>query len=305
MRELARRSSLSAAQVSRIESGGVTPSMETLAKIALALDRQPEALYIAAGYADLAESLGLVRAMVKALPSGAALDLADALHELDELEAETDRLEAERQGSERTYRVEFGRVLDLREDLLLVQDDPSQATVREHESDDPDGVAGSRDETALEAALGNDLVVAEEVAEEAENKLHKAETRAVLAEEALERRVREVAGRLFLLTGRDRPVRWRALTDPSSANGPDTSARLGAMRNLTDWVEQDLSPTGSAAIDRDLRRIVRAWPELTSERRRRVLAYVEDQRQLSAHEIASKATKEGGGNAMPSEDEPE
>src|SRR5947209_965252 len=78
MRELARRSSLSAAQVSRIESGGVTPSIETLAKLAFALERQPEPLYIAAGYAGLADAVEVVRRMLKALPSGAALDLAGA-----------------------------------------------------------------------------------------------------------------------------------------------------------------------------------------------------------------------------------
>ncbi len=305
MRELARRSSLSAAQVSRIESGGVTPSMETLAKLAVALERQPEPLFIAAGYADLAESLELVREMLKALPSGAALDLAGALHELGELDAEADRLLAQREVRERTSRAALGRCLDLQADLAMAKDEASRATVQGDASDDLYGVSGSREETALEAAIGNDLIVAEDDAEEAEKRLHEAETVAVLAQEALERRVREVAARLFLLTSRERLARARVLTDSSSIHGSDASARLGAMRNLQDWVEQDRSTAGPVAIDRDLRTIVRAWLELTSDRRRRVLAYVEDQRQLSAHEIATKLTEEGGEIAMPSEDEPE
>jgi transcriptional regulator with XRE-family HTH domain len=305
MRELARRSSLSAAQVSRIESGGVTPSIETLAKLALALERQPEPLYIAAGYADLSESLELVRGMLTALPSGAALDLAGALQELGELEAETDRLEAERQACWQASRAELGCVLDLQADLKLVEDQANQAAVREHESDDPDEVAQLRGETALEAAVGRDLFVAEEASEEADNRLLEAETRAAIAQEALERRVREVAARLFLLTGRERLARVSAVTNSSAAHRAEASARLGAMRNLTDWVEQDLSTTSPAQVDRDLRTVVRAWLELTSDRRRRVLAYVEDQRQLSAHEVGSKTTRKGGENAMPDEDEPE
>jgi transcriptional regulator with XRE-family HTH domain len=67
MREVARRSGLSAAQISRIESGDVgQPSVETLTRLARALDRSPEALQIATGRLPLATSVLIVAGMLNA-----------------------------------------------------------------------------------------------------------------------------------------------------------------------------------------------------------------------------------------------
>jgi hypothetical protein len=71
MREIARRSGLSPAQISRIESGDVEqPSAETLTRIARALERNPEALLIATGRFPLPEATTIVGRMLEAVPSG-------------------------------------------------------------------------------------------------------------------------------------------------------------------------------------------------------------------------------------------
>lgn len=68
MRELARRSGLSAAQISRIEGGEVgQPSAETLTRIALALDRDAELLLIAAGRVELQPAVFKVRFILQSL----------------------------------------------------------------------------------------------------------------------------------------------------------------------------------------------------------------------------------------------
>ena len=96
MRELARRSGLSAAQISRIESGEVErPSAETLARLAIALERSPEALYVAVGHLDVAEAVPAVRRLLLALPPGTAGDLAGALHAMDDVAESISRLEIE------------------------------------------------------------------------------------------------------------------------------------------------------------------------------------------------------------------
>ena len=63
MRGLARRSGLSAAQISRIEAGEVErPAAETLVKLAKALDRDAQLLLVFAGYIGGARARRLLRA---------------------------------------------------------------------------------------------------------------------------------------------------------------------------------------------------------------------------------------------------
>src|SRR5881227_3957291 len=69
MRLLARRSGLSAAQVSRIEAGEVErPVAETLVKLAKALDRDAQLLLVFAGHIRGARARQLLRAAIEALP---------------------------------------------------------------------------------------------------------------------------------------------------------------------------------------------------------------------------------------------
>jgi transcriptional regulator with XRE-family HTH domain len=90
MRGLARRSGLSAAQVSRIEAGEVErPVAESLVKLAKALDRDAQLLLVFAGHIRGARARQLLRQAIEALPEPGRAEHADALARLeaeDELE---------------------------------------------------------------------------------------------------------------------------------------------------------------------------------------------------------------------------
>ena len=90
MRGLARRSGLSAAQISRIEAGEVErPVAETLVKLAKALDRDAQLLLVFAGHIRGARARQLLREAIEALPEPGRAEHADALARLeaeDELE---------------------------------------------------------------------------------------------------------------------------------------------------------------------------------------------------------------------------
>ena len=90
MRGLARRSGLSAAQMSRIEAGEVErPVAETLVKLAKALDRDAQLLLVFAGHIRGARARQLLREAIEALPEPGRAEHADALGRLeaeDELE---------------------------------------------------------------------------------------------------------------------------------------------------------------------------------------------------------------------------
>src|SRR5436853_3934402 len=89
MRGLARRSGLSAAQVSRIEAGEVErPAAETLVKLAKALDRDAQLLLVFAGHIMGSRARQLLREAIEALPEPGRAEHADALAQL---EAEDER----------------------------------------------------------------------------------------------------------------------------------------------------------------------------------------------------------------------
>src|SRR5512132_2004336 len=95
MRALARRSGLSAAQISRIEAGEVErPAAETLVKLAKALDRDAQLLLVFAGHIRGARARQLLREAIEALPEPGRAEQADALARL-EAEDERERRLAE------------------------------------------------------------------------------------------------------------------------------------------------------------------------------------------------------------------
>src|ERR1700730_2838317 len=80
MRGLARRSGLSAAQVSRIEAGEVErPVAETLVKLAKALDRDAQLLLVFSRHIRGARARQFLREAIEALPEPGRVELADAL----------------------------------------------------------------------------------------------------------------------------------------------------------------------------------------------------------------------------------
>jgi len=84
MRGLARRSGLSAAQVSRIEAGEVErPVAETLVKLAKALDRDAQLLLVFAGHIRGARARQLLRQAIEAVLEPGSAERADALARLE------------------------------------------------------------------------------------------------------------------------------------------------------------------------------------------------------------------------------
>jgi transcriptional regulator with XRE-family HTH domain len=96
MRGLARRSGLSAAQISRIEAGEVEqPVAETLVKLAKALDRDAQLLLVFAGHIAGAKARQLLRQALGALPEPGRAEHADALARLEAEDEREQRLREE------------------------------------------------------------------------------------------------------------------------------------------------------------------------------------------------------------------
>src|SRR5947207_5180942 len=92
MRGLARRSGLSAAQISRIEAGEVErPAAETLVKLAKGLDRDAQLLLVFAGHIRGARARQLLRQAIGALPEPGRAEHAGALVHLEGEDAREDR----------------------------------------------------------------------------------------------------------------------------------------------------------------------------------------------------------------------
>jgi transcriptional regulator with XRE-family HTH domain len=96
MRGLARRSGLSAAQISRIEAGEVErPAAETLVRLAKALDRDAQLLLVFAGHIRGARARQLLRQATEALPEPGRAGHADALARLEAEDEREQRLREE------------------------------------------------------------------------------------------------------------------------------------------------------------------------------------------------------------------
>src|ERR1700674_4187860 len=96
MRGLARRSGLSAAQISRIEAGEVErPVAETLVKLAKALDRDAQLLLVFSGHIRGARARQLLREAIEALPEPGRVERADALARLEAEDEREQRLREE------------------------------------------------------------------------------------------------------------------------------------------------------------------------------------------------------------------
>jgi transcriptional regulator with XRE-family HTH domain len=102
MRALARRSGLSAAQVSRIEAGEVErPVAETLVKLAKALDRDAQLLLVFGGHIRGARARQLLQQAIEALPAPGRAEHAEALARLEAEDERERRLREELAEAER------------------------------------------------------------------------------------------------------------------------------------------------------------------------------------------------------------
>jgi transcriptional regulator with XRE-family HTH domain len=211
MRGLARRSGLSAAQISRIEAGEVErPVAETLVKLAKALDRDAQLLLVFAGHIRGARARQLLREAIEALSeSGRGEEHADALAPL---EAEDER--------ERLLRDELA---DAEKALAEAQQDLDEARF------EGERVAAAPRREA-HARLREVAMLAQRRAVEVAEKRRQFER----LDEAASEEVCALAGRLFLQTaaGGDHLEAWRQFSGQITPDDPELRQLLQAWRQL-------------------------------------------------------------------------
>ncbi len=207
MRGLARRSGLSAAQISRIEAGGVErPVAETLVRLAKALDRDAQLLLVFAGHIRGARAQQLLRQAIEALPEPSRAEHAPTLS----------RLEAEGEG-ERRLRDELG---DAERALTRIQQDLDET--RERVAAEP-----TRDARERLREVG---MLAQQRAVEVARKRRRLEQ----LEDAPSEEARALAGRLFLNTAAGGEVleAWRQFSGQITPDDPELRQLLEAWRQL-------------------------------------------------------------------------
>ena len=207
MRGLARRSGLSAAQVSRIEAGEVErPVAETLVRLAKALDRDAQLFLVFAGHIRGARARQLLREAIEALPEPGRAEHAAALAWLEAEGEREDRLREELAGAEGA--------------LAKAERDLDQA----HEGAAVEPLPAARKRSREDGMLARRHAV--EVAQ----KRRQFEQR----DDAPSEEVRALAGRLFLDTaaGGDHLEAWRQFSGQITPDDPELRQLLGAWRQL-------------------------------------------------------------------------
>src|SRR6266849_344148 len=219
MRALARRSGLSAAQISRIEAGEVErPAAETLVKVAKALDRDAQLLLVFAGHITGARARQLLRQATEALPEPGRAEHADALAQL---EAEDEREQRLR-----------GELADAESALARAQQDLDEARrAAEEKALDAEGkrVAAEprRDAHKRLREVG---MLAQRRAVEVAQKRRQFEQ----LDDAASEEVCALAGRLFLQSaaGGDHLEAWRQFSGQITPDDPELRQLLEAWRQL-------------------------------------------------------------------------
>ena len=209
MRGLARRSGLSAAQVSRIEAGEVErPVAETLVKLAKALDRDAQLLLVFAGHIRGARARQLLREAIEALPEPGRAEHADALAPL-EAEAERERRLREELADAEGALAEAERDLDEAREQVAAEPPPRAARER----------------------LRDFGILAKRHAVEVAQKRRQLEQ----LDDAPSEEVCALAGRLFLDTtaGGDHHLEaWRQFSGQITPDDPELRQLLEAWRQL-------------------------------------------------------------------------
>ena len=204
MRGLARRSGLSAAQVSRIEAGEVErPAAETIVKLAKALDRDAQLLLVFAGHIRGVRARQLLRQAIEALPEPGRAEHADAVAWL---EAEGEREQRLRE--------------ELADTEAKAQRDLDEA--REQRAAEPLGAAHERLRDVGMLARRRAVEVAQ------------TRRRFEQLDDAPSGAVRALAGRLFLDTaaGGDHLEAWRQFSGQITPDDPELRQLLQAWRQL-------------------------------------------------------------------------
>jgi transcriptional regulator with XRE-family HTH domain len=341
MRELARRSGLSAAQVSRIEAGHVdSPTIETLTRLADALDRDPQLLLAALGRIDDDEAVGLIVQALAQLGSSAPEGLNLARKRIEQLDQSVRELDKRRLSLVNEWQVLAGQHDVLKAESVELEDEIASLQSDEELNDDPDAIASLREnaeecDERLRIVL-RDLDAIDRRGADLRGQMTKCEASMAQVLEPRSKLVRQTAGDLFVsgATSADRTVKallenaiglppgsgvsqliatyWNASADDDLKRAlaevteksteiemtteqvraqvmemleksfAQTQAEVRAeLQQLTRHLRNQLvHQTG----DPDFRRLAAAWNRLTSERRKKVLDFAEDQRRLSIDE---------------------
>ena len=217
MRGLARRSGLSAAQISRIEAGEVErPVAETLVKLAKALDRDAQLLLVFAGHIRGARAGGLLREAIAALPEPGRAVHADALARLEAEGEREQRLREELAEAERA--------------LATAQRDLDEARFEEGERvSEGERVAAERLRDAHERLREVGLLAQRLVVEVAQKR-----QQFERLDDAASEEVCVFAGRLFLETaaGGDHLEAWRQFSGQITPDDPELRQLLQGWRQL-------------------------------------------------------------------------
>jgi transcriptional regulator with XRE-family HTH domain len=272
LRELARASGLSAGQLSRIEAGKTEqPSVETLVRLAQALDRDADALVVLATRPEALRGSRLQEARVRLLATIEAL-------------AEPERQALAREEAE--LRQQISSVERLEREIA--QTEAGLVEVRAVAAVEPAGGDGGRG-SVLEQRL-------------AELQRERAELDATFVDS-----MREVAARLFTeIRGRGAgsltsTAAWQTQA-PARASATMPSSRYLERRPLSELLLPSAASSPRAHADaisvpdprqdRQLRQIQQAWQRLSPERQRRVLEFVGDQLRLSIQDEISSTPPE-------------
>jgi transcriptional regulator with XRE-family HTH domain len=210
MRGLARRSGLSAAQISRIEAGEVEqPAAETLVRLAKALNRDAQLLLVFAGHIRGARARQLLRQAIEALPEPGRAEQADALARLEAEDEREHRLGEELADAERAL---AKSQLDLDEARSEVADKRTKRLPEAHEW------------------LREVGVLAQACAVEVAQKRRQFEQ----LDDAQSEEVCTFAGRLFVHTaaGGDHLEAWRQFSGQITPDDPELRQLLQAWRQL-------------------------------------------------------------------------
>lgn len=327
MREVARRSGLSAAQISRLEAGEIDrSSLETLTRIAEALERPPELLLAATGRIRTDQASAIVQRWLRAIPPGRAGHLAGALHYVRDREtalhtAQFEQASLDPQIASATDERDSARI-----DRSRSEDKVADLTELARTAPNPEAVSGYEQQLAV---AQNHLRAASQAEDQALKQLEGLGARAqaqdahlVEEQRRFDNMLRACAGQLFVRDdlGPPPPVELfdprvrAALTRRTNSDSvdeawtdflsavyptPTTPDDVASWRQTFDQLQRRLQDWEEARArllhkpdDQTFRQIARAWDQLTAERRHKVLDFVEDQRRLSS--VNSQSSKEMG-----------
>ena len=259
MRELARRSGLSAAQISRIEAGEVErPVAETLVRLAKALGRDAQLLLVFAGHIRGTRAQQLLRQAIEALPEQSRAEYAPALS----------RLEAE---GERQRR--------LQDELAAAE--AALTRIQQDLDETRQSVAAEPSRDAKERFREAGILVQERSAEVAEKR-----RQCEQLEDAPSEEICALAGHLFLNTAAGDEVleAWRQFSGQITPDDPELRQLLEAWRQLgherrtkvLEFSQEQLALSllraerailGSVQTPEEAFEIVRSLPAWTAEKR--------------------------------------